>query len=157
MAVGDSVGVAAPVSLASWPSPPEMLASCGAPVCGADAAGPVGAVTPAGPSTVLLRSLLTRRTVMNLESCSFRWAAEQDCSSPKFAKAQLLLEIRNSDSSPSVSLHTWCTRLIRPVCGGRLPIQMACPSRGRCQLSVPGHTPAGDGAYRSAVASSAAL
>ena len=134
-----------------------MLASCEAPVCGADAAGPVGAVTPAGPSTVLLRSLLTRRTVINLESCSFRWAAEQDCSSPKFAKAQLLLEIKKSDSSPSVSLHTWCTRLIRPVCGGRLPIQIACPSDGTCQLSLPWYSPAGGYTYRSAVASSVAL
>jgi hypothetical protein len=68
-------------SFASSPSPPDVLASWTTPACGADAAGPVGAVTPAGPSTVLLRSRLTRRTDMNLESCSFCCAAEQDCSS----------------------------------------------------------------------------
>lgn len=91
-------------------------------------AGPVGAVTPAALSTVLLRSLLTRRTDWNFESCNFCCAALQVSSSLKLANAQLLLEIRKRDSNPDVSLQTWWTRIIRSVCGGRLPIHIACPN-----------------------------
>jgi len=99
--------------------------------CAVDAAGPVGAVNPDAPSTALLRSRLTSRTDWNLESCSFCCAATQLCSSLKFAKAQLLLEMRKRDSRPAASVHTWWTRFIRSVWGGKFPIQIACPVRLR--------------------------
>lgn len=125
-----SVEVAADALLPAASTPSASLAPDGSGVgsgCGADAAGPVGAVLPVGPSTVLLRSRLTSLTVRNLESWSLRWAAMLAASSLKLAKAQLLLDMRNRDSSPSASLHTWCTRPMRSVCGGRFPIQIACP------------------------------
>ena len=55
--------------VASAPSASLPLEDPGAgSCCGADAAGPVGAVLPVGPSTVLLRSRLTSLTVRNFES-----------------------------------------------------------------------------------------
>jgi hypothetical protein len=68
-ALGAGVDAVTPFSPVS--SLPAMLGSCVDPACGDDAAGPVGAVRPAGPSTVLFRNRLTKRTVMNLESCNF--------------------------------------------------------------------------------------
>jgi len=91
----------------------------------APAAGPVGAVTPLAPSTVFFRKRLTSLTDWNLESCNFCCAAMQLASSLKLANAQLLFDMRNNDSNPVASLHTWWTRDIKSVCGGRLPIQMA--------------------------------
>lgn len=130
------VAASAPLPAASTPSASLVLDGSGVESgCGADAAGPVGAVLPVGPSTVLLRSRLTSLTVRNLESWSLRWAAMLAASSLKLAKAQLLLEMRNRDSRPSASLHTWCTRPMRSVCGGRFPIQIACPA-GRLSASV---------------------
>lgn len=66
-------GEAVVVSLSSFPSvlasSSRTFVACNPPgACGADDAGPVGATTPAGPSTVLFRSLHTKRTVKNLES-----------------------------------------------------------------------------------------
>lgn len=52
----------------------------------------------------------------------------QVLSSLKLANAQLLFEIRKRDSSPGASLQTWRTRFMSSVCGGRLPIQIACPT-----------------------------
>ena len=80
-----------------------------------------------GRSTAPFRSRLTSRTVWNRESWSFDWAAKHDCSSLKFANAQLLLEIKKRESNPGASLQTWLTRLMRSAWGGRLPIQIAYP------------------------------
>lgn len=122
--VGDVAGTSSFVSEA-----PSTRGDASSTVAGWDApaAGPVGAVTPLAPSTVFFRKRLTSRTVWNFESCNFCCAATQLASSLKFAKAQLLFDMRNSDSKPGASLQTWWTRLIKSVCGGRLPIQIACP------------------------------
>lgn len=94
---------------------------------GAKAAGPVGIDTPAVAPAEFLRNRLTSRTLWNLESWILSCAAAQAASSLKFANAQLLFDIRNRESSPTVSLQTWRTRLIRSVCGGKFPIQIAWP------------------------------
>lgn len=74
-----------------------------------------------------LRSLLVNPTFWNLESCIFAWAAAHVSSSLKLAKAQLVFDMRNTDSGSGASLQTCKTRFINSVCGGRFPIHIACP------------------------------
>ena len=56
-------------------------------------------------------------------------AAVQVSSSLKFAKQQLLFEMRKRDMRPGACLTTWLTSSIKSVCGGRFPIQIACPKK----------------------------
>lgn len=76
----------------------------------------VGDVGVAALSLVLfLLSRLTSFAAWNCESCIFSCAREHTSSSLKLANAQLLLEMRKSDSNSPTSRQTWATSVIKSV------------------------------------------